>query len=194
MRSLARVRVGTAVEVREMLVEVAPPGAGVRDHRVQPGALGFERLDLALDPGGGVVQQGTPFGLVTGRPETQSIALARGLVLEQLADLGQREAGVVAQGAEEAQALQVGRVEQPVGAVRSGGGLQEADLLVITDRAGRQAGLGGNILDPKEGGLGGCRGGRKSLGGRPANDTTTFTFTLRSTCTMDRPGTAIMDG
>ena len=121
-------------------------------------ALGFKRLDLAIDPGGRVLEQGASLGLVAGRPESQSIALARGLVLQQLADLGQREPGVVAQGADEAQALEVGRVEQAVGAIRPGGRLQEADLLVIADRAGRQAGLGCDILDPEEGGLGGGRG------------------------------------
>ena len=177
MRSAARVRIGAAVEVGEVLIEVAPAAAGVGDHRVEAGTLGFERLDLPIDSRGRVLEQRASLGLVAGRPEPLSIALARGLVLEQLADLGEREPGVVAQGADEAQALEVGRVEQAVGAVRSGGGLQEAHLLVVADRAGRQAGLGGDILDPEEGGYGGGRGGREGLRGHPANDTTTFTFT-----------------
>ena len=144
---------------------------------VEAGTLGDERLDLPIDPRGRVLEQRASLGLVAGRPEPLSIALARGLVLEQLADLGEREPGVVAQGADEAQALEVGCVEQAVGAVRPGGGLQEAHLFVVADRAGRQAGLGGDILDPEEGGFGGGRGGREGLRGHPANDTTTFTFT-----------------
>ena len=91
-----------------------------------------------------------PLGRVVGGAEALAIALAGGLVLEQLADLGQAEAGVVAQGADEAQALEVGRIEQPVGAVGSRGGLEQADLLVVADRAGRQAGLGGDFLDAEE--------------------------------------------
>ena len=158
MRSAARMRIGTAVEVGEVLIEVAPPAAGVGDHRIEAGALGDERLDLPIDPGGRVLEQRAALGLVAGRSETLSIALARRLVLEQLADLGEREPGVVAQGADEAQALEVGRVEQAVGAVRSGGGLQEAHLFVVADRAGRQAGLGGDILDPEEGGYVGVAG------------------------------------
>ena len=97
MRSAARMRIGAAVEVGEVLVEVAPPAAGVGDHRVEAGTLGDERLDLPIDPGGRVLEQGAPLGLVAGRAEPLSIALARGLVLEQLADLGEREPGVVAE-------------------------------------------------------------------------------------------------
>ena len=105
------------VEVEEVLVEVAPPATGIGDHRVEAGTLGDEGLDLPVDAGGGVLEQRTSLGLVTGRSEPLSIALARGLVLEQLADLGEREPGVVAEGADEAQALEVGRVEQAVCAV-----------------------------------------------------------------------------
>jgi len=94
-----------------VLVEVAPPGPGVVDHRVEARALLLERRDLSIDPLAGVADEGPPLGLVAGRPEALSIALARRFVLQQLADLGEREPGVVAQGADEAEALEVGGVE-----------------------------------------------------------------------------------
>ena len=92
---------------------------------------------------------------VPGRAEALAIALAGGLVLEQLADLGQAEPGVVAQLLDEAQSLQVGGIEQAVRAVAAGGRLEQADLFVVADRAGRQAGLGRDLLDPEEAFVGG---------------------------------------
>ena len=57
---------------------------------------------------------------------------------------------------DEPEALEVGLVEQPVGAVGAGGRLEQPELLVVADRARRQAGLGGDLLDPQEApGLGG---------------------------------------
>ena len=116
--------------------------------------LRLERLDLALDPlawrRSRIARRSAGSPVVA---EALAVALAGGLVLEQLADLGQREPGVVAQAADEAQALEVGGVVQAVVAVRPGGGLEQADLLVVADRPGRQAGLGGDLLDPQEGGV-----------------------------------------
>ena len=56
------------------------------------------------------------------------------------------------------QALEVRRVEQAVGAVGAGGRLEQPDLLVVADRARRQAGLGGDLLDAQEARLDGRRG------------------------------------
>ena len=104
-----------------------------------------------------------------------AVALARRLVLEQLADLGEREPGVVAQALDEPQPLEVGRVVQAVVAVGARGRLEQPDLLVVADRAGRQADLGRDLLDPEESRLGGGRGG---AGGHSTRQhTTTFTFT-----------------
>ncbi len=97
VRGPVGMRVGPAIEVGEMLVEVAPTGASVLDHRVEAGSLGFERGDLAIDASAGVMDQGPAFGLVARGAEALSIALAGRLILEQLADLGEREAGVVAE-------------------------------------------------------------------------------------------------
>ena len=164
--AVAGVRIRAAVEVGQVLVEVAASGAGVLDHRVEAGALRLERGDLTIDAGHGVAKQGSSLGLVTGRAEAQPVALAGRLVLEQLADLGQREAGVVAQAADEPQALEVGRVEQPIRPIGARGGLQEPDLFVVTDRAGRQAGLGGDVLDPQQSSPVGVRSGSSAASPR----------------------------
>ncbi len=75
---------------------------------------------------------------------------ARLLVLEQLADLGQREPRVVAQPADEAEPLQVLGVVQAVGALGAGGRGEQPDLLVVADRPRRETGLGGDLLDAQE--------------------------------------------
>ena len=71
------------------------------DHRREPGGLGLEDLDLAVDPLPSVEQERAPLVRIAGLPEPLAVALARGLVLEQLADLREREARVVAQAADE---------------------------------------------------------------------------------------------
>jgi hypothetical protein len=114
------------------------------------------------------------FGLIAGGAEALAVPFARRIILEQLADLGEGKARVVAQAADESQALEVGSVEQAIGAVRARGRFEEADLLVIADRAGRQAGLGGDVLDPEEGGFGQSGG---NPGWHPPDDNRTLTFT-----------------
>ena len=110
--------------------------------------------------------------------EALAVPFAGGLVLEQLADLGQREPGVVAQAADELEPVEVGRVVQPVVAFGAGGRLEQPDLLVVADRAGRQAGLGRDLVDPQEplGELG-VGAGDWALDIFPQTDTTTLTFT-----------------
>ena len=77
------------------------------------------------------------------------------LVLQQLADLSEREPRVVAEVADELKAGEVRGVVEPIVAVGPGGRLEQADLLVIADRPRRQAGLGRDLVDPKEPRLGG---------------------------------------
>ena len=108
--------------------------------------LGFERRDLTIDPVARVEDQRAPFFGVLGRLEAFAIALAREFVLEQLADLRQREPGVVAQALDEPQALEVAGVVEAIGTVGAGGRLEEADLLVVADRPGRQPGLGRDLV------------------------------------------------
>ena len=146
-----RMRRRAAVELGEVGVEVAAALARGLEHRPQAASASCEGRDLAVDAVARVLEERAPLGGVAGRPEALAIALAGGLVLEQLADLGQAEPGVVAQLLDEAQALQVGGVEEAVRAVGAGGRLEQPDLLVVADRPGRQAGLGRDLLDPEEG-------------------------------------------
>ena len=120
------------------------------DHRLEPLDLALDRADLAVDPVERVLQDRAPFAGVAGLAEGRPVARARRLVLEQLADLGEREPGVVAQAADEPQALEVLGVVQAVGALRARGGGEEPQLLVVADRARRQAGVGGDLLDPEQ--------------------------------------------
>src|SRR5438132_3314380 len=76
--------------------------------------------------------------------------LARCLIVDELADLGEREAGVVAEGLDEPQPIDVGGVVEAVGALATGRGVEEPELLVVANRAGGQAELGGDFLDAQE--------------------------------------------
>jgi hypothetical protein len=81
-----------------------------------------------------------------------------GFVLQELADLGEREPRVVAQLLDEPEALDVGRVVQPVVALTPRRGRQQTELFVLADRARGQPELRGNPLDAHEVGLGGLVG------------------------------------
>ena len=92
-----RVRRRAAVELGQVGVEVSRAGACLLDHRGEAGGLGLEDLDLVLDPRAGFEDERAPLVGVAGLAEALAVALARRLVLEQLADLGEREPGVVAE-------------------------------------------------------------------------------------------------
>ena len=66
------------------------------------------------------------------------------------ADLGEAEPGVVAEVLDEPQPLDVVVVVEAVVAVAPGGRREEADLLVVADRPGRQAERRGDLLDPQQ--------------------------------------------
>ena len=146
----ARVRRRAAVELGEVGVDVARRALASSIIVGQAGGLCLEDRDLVVDPGARVQDERAPLVRVAGRLEALAIALAGVLVLEQLADLGEREAGVVAQAPDEPQALEVRGVVQAIVAVGARGRLEQTDLLVVADRAGRQAGLGGDLLDPQQ--------------------------------------------
>ena len=112
-----------------------------------------ERVDLTIDARQRVDQDRAALGGVLGRLKPFAVALAGGLVLEQLADLGQREPGVVAQAADEPEPGDVRLVVQAVGALGTGGRFEEPDLLVVADGTGRQADLCGDLLDAQESGI-----------------------------------------
>ena len=102
-----------------------------------------------------------------------AIPLADVLVLEQLADLREREARVVTQVADELEALEVGVVVQAVVAVRPRGRLEETHLLVVADGPRGQAGLGRDLVDAQQG----RRGSGVGRVHRPPDVTTTLTLT-----------------
>src|SRR5690349_20859879 len=122
------------------------------DHIREADGLRLESLDLALDAVARVIDQCEPLTRVVRGAESFAIALPSGLVLQQLADLGEREARLVAQLLDRPQTLEIRRVVQAVGAFRTGRGLEETDFFVVPDRARRQAGLCGDLLDLEEGG------------------------------------------
>ena len=160
----------SAVELGEVRIEVAASLPRLVDHRRESGGLGLEDLDLAVDPGPRVEDERSSLVGIAGLAEPLAIALARPVVLEKLADLREREAGVVAEAPDEPEPLEVGRVVQAVVAIRPGRRLEQADLFVVADRARRQAGLGRDLVDAQQTGGGG-------QGHLPPNATTTLTLT-----------------
>ena len=125
-----------------MALDVDAPRLCLRDHRREPHGLGFEQRDLAIDAVARFLEVAAALVRIGRLAEALAITLAGDLILEQLADLGQREAGVVAQALDETQAFDVGWVVQAVVAVGAGGRLEEPDLLVVADRPGGQAEFG----------------------------------------------------
>ena len=121
--------------------------------------------DLAVDRVEGVGEDRAALGGVVRSSGSGARLRARAcLVLEQLADLREREPGVVAQAADEPQALEVLGVVQAVGALGAGGGGEQPQLLVVADRARRQAGVGGDLLDAEEALWAGGGGGGDGVG------------------------------
>ena len=91
------------------------------------------------------------------------LRVARRLVFEELADLGKAEPGVVAEALDEAQPLDVVGVVLAIVAARPACRLEQPELFVVADRAGREPKLAGDLLDAEQrdgiwpGGLGGGR-------------------------------------
>ena len=118
-------RIGAAVELREMLVEMGAAVSRCLDHLGESYGLRLEGLDLALDALARVEDECPPLGRIMGGAEALPIAFAGGLVLEQLADLGEREPSLVAQLLDGAEALEIGRVVEAVRAFRSSRRLEQ---------------------------------------------------------------------
>ena len=110
----------------------------------------LEEGDLALDPRLGLGEVYAALGGIRGVCQPLAVAHAGRLVLEHLADLGEREAGVVAEALDDPQTVDVGWVVEAVVAVGAGRRGQEAHLLVVADRAGRQAELRRDLVDAQE--------------------------------------------
>ncbi len=140
-------RIATRADVREMIDEVTTSLLCLGDHRAQPLDLLTEGRDLSVDALDRIAEDRLPLAGIGGGSELDPVARTDRLVLEQLADLRQREAGIVTQPANEPQTIEVLGVVQPVGALGPGSGLEQAELLVVADRPWREAGLGGHLVD-----------------------------------------------
>src|SRR5207247_491743 len=114
---------------------------GGRDHLLEPLHLRPQDGDLAVCPSERVGHESAPFPPVRGVVERLARTGARGLVLQELADLGEREAGVVAEGLDEPEPFDVGRVIEAIRALAASGRVEEANLLVVANGPGRQAQL-----------------------------------------------------
>ena len=90
-RGAIRVRRWATVELDQVGIEVARPDARLADHLGEPGGLRLEDLDLVVDARPGVQEEGSSLVRIAGLPVALAIALASGVVLEELADLGQGE-------------------------------------------------------------------------------------------------------
>jgi len=120
---------------------------GLRDHRLEAPGLLAQCRDAPLGPLEGVEGQRAPLAGVGGRAEALAGPGAGLLVLEQPADLREGEPYVIAKAADEAEPFDIRRVLQPVRALGSTGGTQQPELLVVPDRARREAHLRGGLVD-----------------------------------------------
>lgn len=145
-----RHRRGPGLDLGEVGLQMGATALGLGDHRLEPADLLAEARDLPVDPGERVANDRLALVGVARRSEALTVAGTGGLVLEQLADLGEAEPGVVAEALDEPKAIEVILVVEPVRALGAGGGLEHPELLVVANRAGGQPDLGRDLLDPEE--------------------------------------------
>lgn len=139
--------VGSTAQLSQVSIEMDAALAGRLDHRPEPRGLGFERPDLAVDAGARILEDRATLPGVVGGAESLAVALADRLVLQELTDRGQREAGLVSELLDIVQSLQVRGVVQAIGAIGARRRFEQAELFVVADRPGRQAGLGRDLLE-----------------------------------------------
>src|SRR5450759_5092476 len=152
-------RGAAALQIVEVGAQVFTPRVRLVDHGPKARRFVLERGDLAIHPVEQAAQDRLSILHVAGRAEALRIPDAGSFVLQEEADLREREPGVVAQLADEPQPLEVARVVEAVVALRARSWLEEAELLVVPDRARSQAGLGGDLLDAEEAWPRGIRSG-----------------------------------
>jgi hypothetical protein len=76
------------VELGEVGIEMPGARPCLLDHRGQAGGLRLEDLDLVFRAGAGFDHEGSALVGIARLSVALAVALARGVVLEQLADLG----------------------------------------------------------------------------------------------------------
>ena len=110
-----------AVDLGEMGLEVGAAALGLVDHRRRAGRSSSRRVAIWRSTRASASLEDRPaLGGVARRAEALTVAGAGGLVLEQLADLGQAEPGVVAEALDEPEPLEVVRRRRGGSSPRSG--------------------------------------------------------------------------
>jgi hypothetical protein len=80
-------------------------------------------------------------------------ALAGFFILEQSGDLGEGEAGVVAEALDKAEPLQIRLVVEAVVALGAGRGSEKPQLLVVAHGPRRQPDFGSRLMNAQQAGL-----------------------------------------
>src|SRR5664280_452235 len=127
-----------------------PTAAGLVHHGLESTDLALEGLDLALEAGDALALDPPALGRIGGGMERGVASLPRRLSLENLGNLREREARIVAQTLDEAQSLQVGLVEEAIVALGSRGRPKQSDLFVVAHGSGSQPDLGRGFVDVQE--------------------------------------------
>src|SRR5664280_1945337 len=127
-----------------------PTAPGLVHHGLESTDLALEGLDLALEAGDALALDPPTLGRIGRGMERGMAPLPRCLILEQLGNLREREARIVAQTFDEAQALQVGLVEEAIVTLGTGSRPKQSDLFVVAHGSGCQPGLRRGLVDVQE--------------------------------------------
>ena len=124
---------------------------GLADHRLEPLDLVAQDRDLALDAGDGDLDEIARRSAGSSVCEKAARLRARAASSSSswLISASEKPASSRRPLMKRRRSTSDG-VVQPVGAVAAGGGAEQAQLLVVADRARRQPGLRGDLLDPEQ--------------------------------------------
>jgi hypothetical protein len=114
-----RRRLDTGVQLGEVILEVRPASVRFGNHRLEPIDLRPQGADLAVDAAHRIFEDRPSFGLIGRRTKAAPVADPGEIILEELTDLREAEAGVVAESLDEPQPLEIVRVVKPVSAATS---------------------------------------------------------------------------
>jgi len=136
---------------------------GFGDHHVEANDPGAQGCDPPVNRCKRLGHDPQSLCRIAGSAELLTVALPGPLLLEESADLGQREAGVIAQPSDEAESLEVVGIVEAVGTLRPGRGGEEPQLLVVADGPRGEAGLMGDLPDAEQGSVSGGIGHDSNL-------------------------------
>jgi hypothetical protein len=158
---LVRPQVTPGLHLGQVGRQVLTAPAGRLHHGRQSRDLVLQAPDLAVHLRHRGEEELAALRAVRGGLEASPDAGAGLLVLQQVPDVRQREAGIVTQAADETQPLQVLAVVETVRTLGTGRRGEQSELLVVADGARREAGLGRDLLDAQQA----RRGAQGGLGG-----------------------------